>query len=59
MLKSSVVYENLHSNSPPHDKQTLKIDEPFFHNNLSSYGRGRDDDDKPIFSETIIDKITI
>ena len=25
MLKSSVGYENLHSNSPSHDKQTLKI----------------------------------
>ena len=25
MLKSSVGYENLHSTSPSHDKQTLKI----------------------------------
>ena len=33
MLKSSVGYENFHSNSPLHDKQTLK----FYENRLDSF----------------------
>ena len=39
MLKSSVGYENLHRNSPLHDKQTLKVSSksttPIFHYELS------------------------